>query len=54
MTAAIGPEAPFTLTKWQNGALSLADPSTGESAELQGYGRDHTANFESLLQGGGE
>lgn len=49
--AGIGPEAPFTLTKWQNGALSLTDPSTGESAELQGYGRDHTANFESLLRG---
>lgn len=49
--AGFGPETPFTLTKWQNGALSLTDPATGESAELQGYGPDHTANFESLLAG---
>ena len=51
--AGIGPEAPFVLTKWENGALSLTDPTTGENAELQGYGPDHTANFESLLEGAG-
>jgi putative photosynthetic complex assembly protein len=52
--AGIGRDMPFTLTKWENGALSLTDPATGESAELQGYGPDHTANFEALLQGAAE
>lgn len=52
--AGIGPEQPFVLTKWENGALSLTDPATGENAELQGYGPDHTANFESLLAGAGQ
>lgn len=49
----IGPEAPFTLTEWENGALSLTDPATGESAELHGYGPDHSANFAALLEGAG-
>lgn len=48
-----GSDMPFVLTKWQNGALSLTDPATGEHAELQGYGPDHTANFEALLEGAG-
>lgn len=52
--AAIGPGQPFTLTKWGNGALSLTDPATGEDAELQGYGADHTAHFEELLAGAGQ
>ena len=51
--AGIGPDRPFVLTRWQNGALPLSDPATGESAELQGYGPDHTPNFESLLTGAG-
>ncbi len=46
-----GSEAPFVLTRWQDGALSLTDPVTGKQAELQGYGPDHTAHFEELLAG---
>ncbi|WP_435418720.1 photosynthetic complex assembly protein PuhC [Parerythrobacter aurantius] len=49
----IGAEAPFLLTRWSNGALSLSDPVTGESAELNGYGADHSAAFAALLEGAG-
>ncbi len=46
----VGPEAPFRLTRWQNGALSLADPVTGNEAEIQGFGPDHTATFAAMLE----
>jgi putative photosynthetic complex assembly protein len=47
----IGSEPPFTLTLWDNGALSLLDPETGEAAEIHGYGADHSAAFADLLEG---
>lgn len=46
----IGAHAPFRLVRWQNGALSLVDPQTGEQAELIGFGADHTAMFAEMLQ----
>ncbi|MDN3644789.1 photosynthetic complex assembly protein PuhC [Pontixanthobacter aestiaquae] len=49
--AGIGAEPPFTLTRWENGALSLHDPQTGEHAEIHGYGADHSAAFAELLEG---
>lgn len=49
--AGIGSEPPFTLTRWQNGALSLTDPETGEAAEIQGFGSDHSATFAEMLEG---
>lgn len=46
----LGPAAPFTLTLWQNGQLSFADPATGRIAELGGFGETNRATFLSLLQ----
>lgn len=48
----VGAEHPFTLTRWENGALSLHDPQTGETAEIHGFGPDHSAAFAELLEGG--
>ena len=47
----VGPEPAFLLTRWDNGALSLTDPETGASAELYGFGPDHTASFAAMLEG---
>ncbi|MEO1045544.1 MAG: photosynthetic complex assembly protein PuhC [Pseudomonadota bacterium] len=47
----IGAEPPFTLIRWENGALSLEDPSTGETVEIYGFGPDHTAMFAAMLKG---
>lgn len=51
MHEGIGPLPPFTLTRWQNGALSLSDPQTGETAEIHGFGADHSATFAEMLEG---
>ncbi|WP_373490396.1 photosynthetic complex assembly protein PuhC [Parasphingorhabdus sp.] len=48
--AEIGPEPPFTLTLWENGALSLSDPETGREAEIHGFGSDHSATFAQMLK----
>lgn len=47
----VGSEPAFTLTRWENGALSLHDPETGEVAEIHGYGADHSAAFAEMLEG---
>jgi putative photosynthetic complex assembly protein len=46
----IGPQPPFKLTLWENGALSLSDPSTGREAEIIGFGPDHKKIFAQMLQ----
>lgn len=46
----IGSEPPFKLTRWENGALTLIDPQTGQEAEIQGFGPDHTATFAGMLK----
>ncbi len=46
----IGSEPPFTLTLWENGALSLRDPETGREAEIHGFGADHSTIFAEMLQ----
>lgn len=48
--AGIGPEQPFTLTRWENGALSLHDPATGKNAEIHGFGPDHSTTFADMLK----
>ena len=48
--AGIGAEPPFTLTRWENGALSLSDPETGRDAEIYGFGPDHTKSFADMLE----
>lgn len=49
--ADVGSEPPFLLTRWDNGALSLVDPETGASAEIQGFGSDHSRAFAEMLKG---
>jgi putative photosynthetic complex assembly protein len=49
--AGVGSQPPFTLTRWQNGALSLKDPQTGREAEIYGFGPDHTKAFADMLGG---
>lgn len=49
----VGMEAPFSLTLWKNGALSLSDKATGRSIELGSFGPDNRAAFAALLPGGG-
>lgn len=45
----IGPEVAFTLTEWQNGNLTLADPATGRSVEVSSFGPDNRAVYQILL-----
>ena len=45
----IGAETPFTLTEWQNGNLTLADPTTGRSVEVSSFGPDNRAVYQNLL-----
>lgn len=49
--AGVGAEPPFVLTRWDNGALSLHDPETGRTAEIQGFGADHSRAFAEMLEG---
>ena len=35
-----GNDAPFTLTAWRDGELSLTDTATGRSIELTAFGAD--------------
>lgn len=48
--AGVGAEPPFTLTRWDNGALSLSDPATGATAEIYGFGADHVRAFAVMLE----
>jgi putative photosynthetic complex assembly protein len=48
----LGSAAPFRLTLWRDGALSLADPATGRVIELGSFGPDNRGAFERLLDGG--
>jgi putative photosynthetic complex assembly protein len=50
----IGPEVPFTLTEWQNGNLTLADPATGRSVEVSSFGPDNRAVYQNLLPAKGD
>jgi putative photosynthetic complex assembly protein len=49
--AGIGAQPPFTLVRWDNGALTLRDPATGRSAEIHGFGADHSRAFAEMLDG---
>lgn len=44
-----GPAVPFTLTRWETGALTLADPVTGRSVEVSSFGPDNRAVYAGLL-----
>ncbi|WKW51547.1 photosynthetic complex assembly protein PuhC [Rhodomicrobium lacus] len=44
-----GPDAPFVVTQWSDGRLTLTDPSTGETVELAAYGQKNAETFAQLL-----
>jgi putative photosynthetic complex assembly protein len=41
--------ATFRLVMWQNSSLSLTDPDTGRTIELDSFGTDNRAAFAALL-----
>lgn len=45
----IGPEVPFTLTRWTDDTLTLADPLTGRSIEVGSFGPDNRAVYADML-----
>lgn len=45
-----GPAEPFALTRWSNGQVSIADPVTGRSIELNAFGKDNKAAFAAMLE----
>lgn len=48
----LGPDAPFALTLWSNGQLSLTDTATGRALELGAFGPTNRAAFVALLSPG--
>jgi putative photosynthetic complex assembly protein len=46
----IGKEPPFRLTRWDGGGLSLEDPQTGRTVELQAFGQTNYDAFAQLLR----
>ena len=44
-----GPEAPFRLTHWADGRLTLDDPSTGRRVEMVAFGETNAEVFARLL-----
>ncbi len=50
MRKGIGPDTPFELTRWDDGGLTLSDPTTGETRELMGFGATNRAAFAVLLE----
>ena len=50
--ARVGPEKPFVLTRWSDGALTLDDPSTRRHIELGSFGPTNRAAFRVLLRSG--
>jgi putative photosynthetic complex assembly protein len=45
----LGARQPFTLTRWEDGSLTLRDEGTGRMVELGGFGADNRAAFAALL-----
>ncbi len=42
-------DAPFRLTAWSDGRVTLDDPSTGRHVELEAFGRTNEEAFARLL-----
>jgi putative photosynthetic complex assembly protein len=47
--AHVGDEAPFLLTAWADGRLTLQDPATGRHADLEAFGPTNVAVFARFL-----
>ncbi|WP_203071691.1 photosynthetic complex assembly protein PuhC [Falsiroseomonas ponticola] len=45
----LGPEAPFRLTGWSDGRLTLEDPATGTRLDLAAYGATNAEAFARFL-----
>lgn len=50
----VGPQAPFRLSGWSDGRLTLDDPATGRHIELEAFGSSNTGVFGRLLTAHGE
>lgn len=48
----VGSGPPFELTLWQNGSLSLTDPTTGRVIELGSFGPANRTTFVRFLPNG--
>lgn len=48
----LGGMAPFNLTLWRDGELTLTDSATGRSIELTAFGTSNRAAFAALLPNG--
>jgi putative photosynthetic complex assembly protein len=44
-----GAEAPYRLTAWADGEISLVDSATGRAVELNAFGTDNRKAFAALL-----
>jgi len=47
-------KAPFRLTLWENGRLSLTDTATNERIYLEAFGRTNRKAFAKILEAGSE
>lgn len=45
----VGPEVPFTLTRWSDGRYSITDPATGSVLHLAAYGFGNVKEFAAFL-----
>ncbi len=45
----VGEEPPFTLTRWADGQMTLADPQTGQRISLEVFGPTNARPFAQLL-----
>jgi putative photosynthetic complex assembly protein len=45
----VGPAAPFRLTAWADGRLTLEDPSTGRHSDLEAFGPANVPVFAQFL-----
>lgn len=50
----LGPDQPFRLSAWTDGALSLEDRATGRTLDLRAFGPTQVEAFARLLPASGE
>ncbi|MEM9177975.1 MAG: photosynthetic complex assembly protein PuhC [Myxococcota bacterium] len=49
----LGSDSPFELVRWSDGRISLVDPETGRSIEVDAFGPDNARPFRELLESAG-
>jgi putative photosynthetic complex assembly protein len=47
---AMGADVPFRLTAWADGRLTLEDPATRRTVELESFGATNEADFSRMLK----